>query len=214
MAARFVEDLARDLDRLCHMGARPRELLTDPGAWALAIYRVGRTLRSLPRPLRLPLLALHRPWELLVRAVSGVELSTLASIGGGLYLGHIGGIRVDPGVHLGRDVNLSHGVQIAQGGPGGARSAPFVGDRVYLGPGTRVSGDVRIGNDAAVAANARVDRDVPDGAVVGAAPASVFASARSQRSAARSGEPLALQAGVRAVLRRHLPKPLPLLVGP
>jgi serine O-acetyltransferase len=190
-----ADDLWRDIDRLSRMGAGPREMMTDPGLWAVATYRVGRALRSLPRPLRAPLLFLHRPVELAVRLLTGVRLPLQAEIGGGLFLAQTGGIAVAPEAHIGRDCNLSHGARIG--------GAPWIGDRVYIGPGARIAGEVRVGNDAAVGANALVDDDVPDGGMIGS-------KATVHLVAGRKRPPLGDQ--LRDFLRTVLPRPTQLLL--
>lgn len=214
MRTNLLGDLFRDLYRLSRMGARPAEMARDPGAWAVATYRVGRKLRSLPAPLGAPLLLLHKPLEAMVRLVSGVRLPADAEIGAGLYLAHIGDIEIDPRAHLGRDVNLSHGARISWGTRDDQRGAPWLGDRVYVGPGARISGPVRIGNDVAIAANAVVECDVPDGASVCGAPAEVISMQGSRELVVRGRKSPPLGAGVRAALRWTLPRPLPLLVAP
>ncbi len=78
----LFDDLWRDLDRLARMGAGPREMLLDAGVWAVATYRVGRALLSLPGPLRAPLLLLHRPLEMAMQRLTGVKLPLGAEIGG------------------------------------------------------------------------------------------------------------------------------------
>ncbi|QUT04077.1 serine acetyltransferase [Sphingobium phenoxybenzoativorans] len=46
--------------------------------------------------------------------------------------------------------------------------APVIGDRCYIGVGAKIIGNVRIGNDVRIGANAVVTRDVPDrGTVIG-----------------------------------------------
>jgi serine O-acetyltransferase len=155
----LIDDLWRDFDRLARMGARPSQMLIDPGVWAVATYRMGRALLSLPRAMRAPLILVHRPVEMAVQLITGVKLPLSAEIGGGLFLAHTGGIAVSQDAHIGRDCNLSRGAHIG--------GAPFIGDRVYIGPGARIAGEVRVGNDAAVGANAVVDADVPDGCVMG-----------------------------------------------
>lgn len=214
MGSNLLGDLFRDLYRLSRMGARPAEMARDPGAWAVATYRLGRKLRSLPSPLGAPLLLLHKPLEAAVRLMSGVRLPADAEIGAGLYLAQIGDIEIDPRAHLGRDVNLSHGARIAWGTRDGEQGAPWLGDRVFVGPGARISGPIRIGNDVAIAANAVVDRDVPDGASVGGAPAAVTSMQGSRELVVRGRKSPPLSVGVRAALRRTLPRPLPLLVAP
>ena len=211
MRTNLLGDLFRDWSRLRRMGAKPAEVALDAGAWAIATYRVRHKLRSLPRPLGVPLLLLHWPFELLIRAMTGVRLPSAADIGGGLYLGHIGDITIAAGAHLGRDVHLSHGASVAEGRRGGERGAPFVGDRVYIGPGARISGPVRIGNDASIAANATVDCDVPDGATVSGVPGAAMSTPAA--AIIRGRKPRAPREALRAALRRVLPRPLPLLVG-
>ncbi|MGO8889868.1 MAG: hypothetical protein ACLP8X_15520 [Streptosporangiaceae bacterium] len=48
---------------------------------------------------------------------------------------------------------------------------PTLGDRVWVGPGAVVAGDVAIGDDASVGANSLVVRDVPPRGVVLGVPA-------------------------------------------
>ena len=45
----LIDHLWRDLDRFARAGARPVEILTDPGAWVAFTYRLGRAVRRLPR---------------------------------------------------------------------------------------------------------------------------------------------------------------------
>ena len=202
MGLQLIDDMWRDFDRLARMGALRTDLLLDPAAWVVGTYRIGRALRALPAPLRMPFLALHKPLELLMRAMTGVKLPGSAEIGGGLFLGHVGGIAVAERAHIGRDCNLSHGVALEPRDGG----APWLGDRVYVGPGARIRGNVRIGNDAAIGANTVVNADVPDGEVVG----SVSARSLSARVPGRRRPALSDQ--LRAFLRGVLPRPTQLLL--
>lgn len=176
----FFDDVFRDVDRLLRMGARPVELLFHPGSIVVASYRIGRALRALPRPIGRPLAAAHRPVDLLLQTVTSTEIPAGADIGGGLHLSHTGGIVISPDARIGRDCNLSQGVTIGIGGRGEKRGTPFICDRVYIGPGAKVFGNIRIGNDVAIGANAVVNQDVPDGAVVAGIPARVVSNKGSQ----------------------------------
>ena len=59
---------------------------------------------------------------------------------------------------------------------GGARGkgAPIIGDNVVLSAGCKIIGNVKIGNNVFVGANAVVVKDVPDGATVAGIPAKII----------------------------------------
>lgn len=81
-------------------------------------------------------------------------------IGKGLQLPHGGfGVVIHHNTVIGDDAIIFHGVTIANGG---AR----IGDRVYIGTGAVLVGSITIGNDVTIGANAVVNFDVPDKALV------------------------------------------------
>ncbi len=176
----FIDDVWRDVDRVLRMGARPKDVLLDPASWVVATYRLGRATRALPRWARVPLLLLTRPVQATISTLTGTSIPPNAAIGGGLHLSHATGIVVSPEARIGRDCELAQGTTIGVGGRGASRGAPFICDRVYIGPGAKVFGPIRIGDDVAIGATAVVREDVPDGAVVAGVPAKVI-SMRSSR---------------------------------
>lgn len=107
------------------------------------------------------------------RAV-GAEIFELTSIGKGLHIAHGGCIVVHADAVLGENVSLSQGVTIGQTIKDGKVLLPVIGNNVYLAPGAKVIGNVRVGDDVAVGANAVVTKDVPSGAVVAGVPARVL----------------------------------------
>ena len=148
-------------------------LYISPGALASVHFRVAHWARNGRSPLhfavRLAMVVLQ-PW---VTVWSGVEIAPRAIIGPGLYLGHSGPIIVGDTV-LGSNVDLSPGVIIGLAGRGERRAFSVIGNRVYVAPGAKLIGPIRVGNDVAVGANAVVTRDVADRAVVGGVPARVI----------------------------------------
>jgi serine acetyltransferase len=173
----FLEPLRADLHRYlvyCRGASLARRIafmLTVEGAWASLAYRLGRMLRfrALPPVLGGVAWTLQACLELAVRIATGIRLDIEARIEPGLYIGHHGSIYVGPGVHLGRNCSLSQMVYVAAAGLDGA--SPRIGERVYLGPGSKVLGGVRIGNGAAIGANAVVLNDVPENGVMAGVPA-------------------------------------------
>ena len=104
----------------------------------------------------------------------GIELPRDTKVGEGFYIGHCGGIIISGGVVIGRNCNISQGVTIGVAGRGDNRGIPVIGDCVYIGPGAKVIGKIRVGNNVAIGANAVVTKDVPDNAVVGGIPAKII----------------------------------------
>jgi serine O-acetyltransferase len=199
VASDILDLVWRDLDRMARAGSTPLELLADPAAWVVAGHRIGRAIQALPVALRTPLLFAYRPWEMAIGALAGLSLPVRAEIGGGLQV-HGAGILVSPKAHIGRDCDLCRGVVLADTETGG----PWLGDRVHVGPGAKIVGGVRIGNDARIGACAVVDRDVPDGGIVGGV-LGVVETVRGRR------RPPLLD-GVRRLVRSMLPRPTQLLL--
>lgn len=191
----MFDNYREDVRRLVRMsranGSGPlralRVCLTGPGSQAIAAYRFAHWLRGQPawlRALLLPLRALLSSW---VQIAWGIELNRAARIGPGLYIGHFGGITVGAHVVAGRNLSLSHGVTIGASGQGERRGSPVIGDDVYIAPGAKVFGPIRIGHNVKIGANAVVHRDVPDHAVIAAPPFEIV-SFRGNRPRADTAE--------------------------
>lgn len=98
----------------------------------------------------------------------GINIPFEVEIGPGFYIGHFGGIVVYPLCKIGRNCNLSHGVTLGKTNRGGNKGFPIIGDNVYIGPGAKIIGNVKIGNYAAIGANCVVTKDVSEyGVVIG-----------------------------------------------
>jgi serine O-acetyltransferase len=101
--------------------------------------------------------------------------------GPGLSIAHHGTITVNGEAVVGRNCRIDTQTTI-----GDVRGeAPRIGDNVYIGSGARILGDVTIGDEAAIGANAVVIEDVPDRVTVGGIPARVI-SQRGSRGVLRS----------------------------
>lgn len=171
--------LQYDLKRYFHerptLSGIAETLLLTPGIWVTVLYRIGNRTAKIRNPFvrkafMVPLRILH----LLISVPVGIDISFDTTIGKGFYIGHHGGIVVNGGVEIGRYCNISQGVSIGLGGRGEQAGCPKIGHRVYIGPGAKVFGNIRIGNDVAIGANAVVLKDVPDRAVVGGIPAVIL----------------------------------------
>lgn len=149
-------------------------LLTVQGFIAVATYRLGSFIYSLPRGLSLPLRAVHHVLQKLVEITTGIMLPVGVEAGSGLYIGHFGGIVINGGVRIGTDCKISHGVTIGTKGAGRGSGVPTLGDKVYIGAGAVVMGNIHVEDRAIIGANAVVIKDVPQGVIVGGVPARVI----------------------------------------
>ncbi len=96
-----------------------------------------------------------------------------ATIGPGLYIGHIGGVHINPQAVLGRNCDLAHRVTIGTSAMG-RQGAPILGDDIYIGTGATLVGRIKVGNGAKIAANTLVIGNVPAGATVMGVPARII----------------------------------------
>src|ERR671932_1575146 len=129
-------------------------VLNRQGLWALAEYRFSRwACTKIHVPVIRQVLRLFcHVWHKLIEITTGIDLPYQADIGKGLYIGHFGGIIVNPSVKIGEYCNLSQDITIGIAGRGEKRGSPTIGDRVYVGSGARLIGRITIGNDVAIGA--------------------------------------------------------------
>ena len=104
----------------------------------------------------------------------GISISYQTQIGSGLFIGHFGGIIVNPYAVIGKNCNLSQQVTLGKANRGEKKGYPVIGDNVYIGPGAKIVGKIKIGNHVAIGANCVVTKDVPDNGVVVGVPGEVI----------------------------------------
>jgi serine O-acetyltransferase len=90
--------------------------------------------------------------------VAGADISTLATLGGGLMLPHPNGVVFHRDVVIGVNCMIMQQVTIGQVAEGGV---PRLGNHVYVGAGAKILGPITIGDGAKIGANAVVLNDVP-----------------------------------------------------
>lgn len=161
--SRFGEDMAKYRER----GYTGKGLWLNPAVWSIACYRLGHWV-NVGKPnalLRLPLKLVSFVFTLFCVVFMEMDIDPQADIGGGLYIGHIGGVHINPGAVLGRNCDLAHRVTIGASAMG-RKGLPVLGDDVYVGTGATLVGKIKVGRGAKIAANTLVMTNVPDGATV------------------------------------------------
>ena len=109
----------------------------------------------------------------------GILISIDTKIGSGFRIGHFGGVVVNSDSIIGKNCTISQGVTLGLAMRGRNRGCPILGDNVYIGPGAKIVGAVKIGNNVAIGANCVVTKDIPDNSVVVGIPGKVISQAGS-----------------------------------
>lgn len=97
---------------------------------------------------------------------TGIEIHPGAKIGKRLVIDHGMGIVIGETAEIGDDCLIYHGVTLGGTGKDVGKRHPTLGNNVMVGSGAKVLGPFRVGNNARIAANAVVLREVPEGATV------------------------------------------------
>ncbi|MEN6498925.1 MAG: serine O-acetyltransferase [Rectinema sp.] len=158
--ASLFEDVDAVLSRDPAARTRIEVMLAYPGLHALWLYRIAHRLW-------------HRGAKLLARLISnlgrgltGIEIHPAAKIGRRIFIDHGMGVVIGETAIIGDDVTLYHGVTLGGTSLEKKKRHPTVGDRVTIGAGAKILGDIHIGSDSRIGANAVVVKDVPPNSVV------------------------------------------------
>ena len=76
--------------------------------------------------------------------------------GSGLSIVHYGTIVINVNAKIGNNCRIHACTNI--GASGGSKKAPVLGNNVYIGPGAKIYGDIKIANNVAIGANAVVNK--------------------------------------------------------
>lgn len=102
----------------------------------------------------------------ITRFLTGIEIHPGARIGPRLFIDHGMGVVIGETAEIGADVTLYHGVTLGGTSLEKGKRHPTLGDRVVVGAGAKVLGNIIIGDDSRVGANAVVVKSVPPDSVV------------------------------------------------
>lgn len=93
--------------------------------------------------------------------------------GPGLAIIHYGTIVVNENAKVGANCRIHVGTNI--GASGGSNKAPQIGDNVYIAPGAKIFGDIKIPNNSAIGANSVVTKSFEEeGMMIAGIPAKII----------------------------------------
>jgi serine O-acetyltransferase len=142
------------------------ECLRSPGVHAVVVYRWGQWIQKKPLLVRLLLKPFASICRCHIRRAWGIDIGPGARIGPGFQINHYGGIFIAGDVVAGECFTITHDITLGYSRAKTKQGFPVIGNNVYIAPGAKLAGRIRIGNNVKIGANAVVERDIPDNAVV------------------------------------------------
>ncbi len=158
-------DLQAVLDRDPATRSTLQPFLFFKGFLALQTHRVGHWLWGQGRE-TLAFFLQSRKSELYA-----VDIHPAAPIGSGVFMDHATGIVIGETARVGDDVSMLHGVTLGGTGKVFTDRHPKIGNGVLLGAGSKVLGNIKIGDEARVGSGSVVLSDVPPRCSVAGVPA-------------------------------------------
>ena len=149
-------------------------LLCYPGLHAVWGHRISGWLWR--RNLKL----LARWVSQLLRGLTGIEIHPGATIGRRFFIDHGMGVVIGETAEIGDCVTLYHGVTLGGVSLNKGKRHPTLGNNVVVGAGAKILGDITVGENSRIGANAVVVKPVPENSVVVGVPGQIV-----QRSAPR-----------------------------
>lgn len=145
---------------------------TRPGFRAVAFHRFGRWRLTIKhRIFRAPMTLLYRALYRRARSIYGIELPYCIELGRRVIIEHQGAIVIHGNCVIGDDCIIRQGVSMGIKNIDRPNDAPVLGNRVDIGAGAKIIGDITIGDDVVIGANAVVLDDVAAGTTVVGIPA-------------------------------------------
>ena len=138
-----------------------------PGLHAIIAYRLAHFLWKAKLPF------LPRLVSQTARFLTGVEIHPGAQIGPGLFIDHGMGVVIGETSVIGSNVTLFQGVTLGGTGKETGKRHPTLGDNIVVGAGAKVLGNITIGSNSYIGANAVVIKDVPPNTTVVGVPGHV-----------------------------------------
>lgn len=130
------------------------------GLHALVAYRIAHFFY------KIKMFFLARAISQIARFITGIEIHPGATIGKRFFIDHGMGVVIGETAIIGDDVLLYQGVTLGGTGIVKGKRHPTIGNNVVVGGGAKVLGDIVIGDNSYIGANAVVIKNVPPNSTV------------------------------------------------
>lgn len=178
---KIIKDIIVDWERYTALHKKVSFLLffaiffNNPGMFFSIIYRIESNLIN-SKIILFKLIAylLYPLYFIITYYILDFNIPPTVKIEKGLYI-HNRGIVFTNFVNAGKNLSLIGPITVGlKNMPGSSLLPPKIGDNVSVFTGARIIGDIKIGNNVYIGANAVVVKDVPSNVVVGGVPAKII----------------------------------------
>ena len=135
-------------------------VLTYSGLHALIFHRIAHVFLKIKIPF------LPRLISQIGRFITGIEIHPAAKIGKSLFIDHGMGVVIGETAIFGDNVTLYQGVTLGGTGKERGKRHPTLGNNIVAGTGAKILGDITIGDNSYIGANAVVLKDIPPNSTV------------------------------------------------
>lgn len=168
LAALIREDVKMVLEQDPAAKSRLEIYLCYAGLHAVWIYRVNHGLWNHG------FLLLARWLSQVARFLTGIEIHPGAQIGRRLFIDHGLGVVIGETAIVGDDVTLYQGVTLGGTGKEHGKRHPTIEDKVVIGDGAKVLGNIVVGANCRIGAGSVVLRSVPENSTVVGVPGHII----------------------------------------
>ncbi len=156
--------------------------LLEPGFWAIAVHRFGNWRMGLrPKVVRAPFSVAYKVASTSINWLWGIDLGYTVKLGRRVRIWHHGGM-VLSARSIGDDVHIRHNTTMGIARRSEIWKRPTIESGVDIGVGACILGDVTVGHDSIVGANAVVVTSFPPHSRIAGVPARAIAKGRGKEN--------------------------------
>lgn len=167
----FIKEIRKDLRSIMERdpaaGSELEVLLTYSGVHAVIVHRAAHWFYKHGHKV------IARIISQTMRGITGIEIHPGAKIGKGLLIDHGSGVVIGETAEIGDYCLLYQGCTLGGTGKDHGKRHPTLGNNVMVGAGAKILGPFKVGDNAKIAANAVVLKEVPPNSTAVGVPARI-----------------------------------------
>jgi serine O-acetyltransferase len=156
-------------------------LFLYPGFHAILLHRIAHQFYTNGNQF------LSRSISYISRFLTGVDIHPGAKIGSYIFIDHGMGVVIGETAVIGKCVIIYHGVTLGSTGNSIGKRHPSIGNKVIIGSGAKILGNIVIGNNVRVGANAVILKSVSNNCTVVGIPGRIISKSKDYSTCSFKG---------------------------